>query len=257
MAFEIVDGATGEPHISSEDLACLNEALIGEEDCVFTWGSNLGCTMSSANKATIGTGAGMVGGKRWWNKAPADVTVQGGTQGQNRNDIIVARYANNNGVESITPAIVMGTPTSGIATDPEVGTDDMALWRLPIKGIATPVPERIFEPLPTFAKVRDSVSHAGTIYAGFLPKKPVDAAGHILVWTDAEFRDAFGAEPKDAFISVANPASGISGIFLSSPRWNGSGVYTTQMKVDGSYIKPVGGDGSTPSTAINYLVAVY
>ena len=40
MAFEAVDACFGTPHISSDDLAALNEATIGKRDCVWKWGAN-------------------------------------------------------------------------------------------------------------------------------------------------------------------------------------------------------------------------
>ena len=93
MAFEIVDGMTGTKHISSDDLSALNVATIGKADCVLKYGDDFKLTMASANSATIGTGVGMVGGKRFWNQAATSLTVQSGTQGQKRNDLVVARYA--------------------------------------------------------------------------------------------------------------------------------------------------------------------
>lgn len=93
MAFEIVDGMTGTKHISSDDLSALNVATIGKSNCVLKYGDDFKLTMASANSATLGTGVGMVGGKRFWNQAATSLTVQSGTQGQKRNDLVVARYA--------------------------------------------------------------------------------------------------------------------------------------------------------------------
>ena len=88
MAFEIVDGMTGTKHISSDDLSALNVATIGKADCVLKYGDDFKLTMASANSATLGTGVGMVGGKRFWNQAATSLTIQSGTQGQKRNDLV-------------------------------------------------------------------------------------------------------------------------------------------------------------------------
>ena len=118
MAFEIVDGMTGTKHISSDDLSALNVATIGKADCVLKYGDDFKLTMASANSATLGTGVGMVGGKRFWNHAATSLTIQSGTQGQKRNDLVVARYAKTSaGIESITPVVIKGTPTTGTAAD--------------------------------------------------------------------------------------------------------------------------------------------
>ena len=163
MAFEIVDGMTGTKHISSDDLSALNIATIGESNCVLNYGDNFKLTMASANTATLGTGVGMVGGKRFWNQAATSLTVQSGTQGQKRNDLVVARYAKTSaGIESITPVVIKGTPTTGTAADPEVTANDLKLWRVPLDGISVGEPVKLFEPVASLATLVDSVYRPGT-----------------------------------------------------------------------------------------------
>lgn len=161
MAFEIVDGMTGTKHISSDDLSALNIATVGKADCVLGYGDNFELTMQSANSATLGTGVGMVGGKRFWNQAATSLTIQSGTQGQKRNDLVVARYAKTSaGIESITPVVIKGTPTTGTAADPKVTANDLKLWRIPLDGISVGTPVRLFDPVASLATLGDSVSHA-------------------------------------------------------------------------------------------------
>ena len=159
MAFEIVDGMTGTKHISSDDLAALNTATVGKADCVLKYGNDFSLTMASANSATLGTGVGMVGGKRFWNQAATSLTIQSGTQGQKRNDLVVARYAKTGaGIESITPVVIKGTPTTGTPADPAVAANDLKLWRVPLNGINAGTPVRLFEPVIPLATLGDSVS---------------------------------------------------------------------------------------------------
>ena len=161
MAFEIVDGMTGTKHISSDDLSALNIATVGKADCVLGYGDNFELTMQSANSATLGTGVGMVGGKRFWNQAATNLTVQSGTQGQKRNDLVVARYAKTSaGIESIMPVVVRGTPSTGTAADPATTSNDLKLWRIPLDGISVGTPVRLFDPVASLATLGDSVSHA-------------------------------------------------------------------------------------------------
>ena len=144
MAFEIVDGMAGTKHISSDDLAALNTAAIGMADCVLHYGDDFALTMASANSATLGTGVGMVGGRRFWNQAPTSLTIQSGTQGQQRNDLVVARYEKTSaGIESITPVVIKGTPTTDTPADPEVTANDLKLWRIPLDGINAGTPVRL------------------------------------------------------------------------------------------------------------------
>lgn len=154
MAFEIVDGMTGTKHISSDDLAALNTATVGKADCVLEYGDDFALTMASANSATLGTGVGMVGGKRFWNQAATSLTVQSGTQGQKRNDLIVARYAKTSaGIESITPVVIKGTPSADTAADPEVTANDLKLWRIPLDGINAGAPVRLFDTVAPLASL--------------------------------------------------------------------------------------------------------
>lgn len=154
MAFEIVDGMTGTKHISSDDLAALNTATVGKADCVLEYGDDFALTMASANSATLGTGVGMVGGKRFWNQAATSLTIQSGTQGQKRNDLVVARYAKTSaGIESITPVVIKGTPSADAAADPEVTASDLKLWRIPLDGINAGAPVRLFDTVAPLASL--------------------------------------------------------------------------------------------------------
>lgn len=159
MAFEIVDGMTGTKHISSDDLSALNVATIGKANCVLEYGDNFKLTMASANSATLGTGVGMVGGKRFWNQAATSLTIQSGTQGQKRNDLVVARYAKTSaGIESITPVVIKGTPSTGTAADPATTSNDLKLWRIPLNGISVGTPVKLFNAVASLASLEESVS---------------------------------------------------------------------------------------------------
>ena len=188
MAFEIVDGMTGTKHISSDDLSALNVATIGKADCVLKYGDDFKLTMASANSATLGTGVGMVGGKRFWNQAATSLTIQSGTQGQKRNDLVVARYAKTSaGIESITPVVIKGTPTTGTAADPEVTANDLKLWRVPLDGISVGEPVKLFEPVASLATLGDSVSprivaktNVGNSYQEFRYDMPLDRMAALV-----------------------------------------------------------------------------
>ena len=157
MAFEIVDGMTGKKHISSDDLAALNTATVGKADCVLHYGDDFKLTMASANSATLGTGVGMVGGRRFWNQAPTSLTIQSGTQSMKRNDLIVARYSRTSaGIESIEPVVIKGAPSSGAPADPEVTANDLKLWRVTLDGINVSSTTALFETMPTMAELGGS-----------------------------------------------------------------------------------------------------
>ena len=157
MAFEIVDGMTGTKHISSDDLSELNDALVGGGYHVWDYANAFWLTMSSANKAVISSGVGMVDGKRFWNSGAVTVTVDSGTQGQKRNDLVVARYSRTSaGIESVEPVVIKGTPTTGTPSDPATTTKDLKLWRIPIDGLNVGTPVKLFRPIPGISDLADA-----------------------------------------------------------------------------------------------------
>ena len=161
MALELIDGYAGTPHIDGADLAALNQGCFGAGDYVFDYGDDLKATMTTANQVTIGTGALVSKGRRAVNLSAQSLTVQSGTQGQKRNDIVVARYSKASGdpIEAMKLAVVKGTPVSyGEAADPSVTSNDMKLWRIPINGITPGTPVQLFETIPSIDSLRDSVS---------------------------------------------------------------------------------------------------
>lgn len=219
MAFEIVDGMTGTKHISSDDLSALNIATIGKADCVLEYGDNFKLTMASANSATLGTGVGMVGGKRFWNQAATSLTVQSGTQGQKRNDLVVARYAKTGaGVESITPVVIKGTPSTGTAADPATTSNDLKLWRIPLNGISVGTPVKLFDTVASLASLEKSVSKRE--YPKVICGSTVRDAKNfnaVMLFNDEQFTQVTGKAFNNATdcISVMNADGNASGVIVT------------------------------------------
>lgn len=157
MTIELVDGKAGVEHISSEDKAIIHQAKFGKSDMVFDWGNALKCSIVSSNKATIGTGCASIQGLDWHITAAETVTIQNGSQGMKRNDIIAAHYHRDStsGNEKVELVVLKGTPDSNTAADPTIpsgkilsGAVDayMPLWRIPLNGITVGTPVRLFTP---------------------------------------------------------------------------------------------------------------
>ena len=157
MTIELVDGKAGVAHISSEDKAIIHQAKFSKSDVVFDWGDAFKCSMSSSNRATVGTGCASIQGLDWHITAAESVTISNGSQGMKRNDIICAHYHRNasNGNENVELTVLKGTPNATAAADPKVpsgkilsGAVDayMPLWRIPLDGITVGTPVRLFTP---------------------------------------------------------------------------------------------------------------
>lgn len=169
MTIELVDGKAGVAHISSEDKAIIHQAKFSKSDVVFDWGDAFKCTMSSSNRATIGTGCASIQGLDWHVTAAESVTIPNGSQGMKRNDIICAHYNRNpkNGNELVELVVLKGSPNATAAADPTIpsgkilsGAVDayMPLWRIPLDGITVGTPVRLFTPR---GALWDSVTQSG------------------------------------------------------------------------------------------------
>ena len=190
MTIELVDGKAGVAHISSEDKAIIHQAKFSKSDVVFDWGDAFKCSMSSSNRATIGTGCASIQGLDWHITAAESVTISNGSQGMKRNDIICAHYHRDSGTgnELVNLVVLKGTPNETAAADPTIpsgkilsGAVDayMPLWRIPLDGITVGTPVRLFT--PRWA-LWDSVFRCG-IYKG-----PTDGNGFLRV--DNPFKES-------------------------------------------------------------------
>ena len=157
MTIELVDGKAGTMHISSEDKAIIHQAKFSKSDVVYDWGDAFKCSMSSSNRATIGTGCASIQGLDWHITAAESVTISNGSQGMKRNDIICAHYHRNSydGNENVELTVLKGSPNATAAADPTIpsgkilsGAVDayMPLWRIPLNGITVGTPVRLFTP---------------------------------------------------------------------------------------------------------------
>ena len=157
MTIELVDGKAGVAHISSEDKAIIHQAKFSKSDVVFDWGDSFKCSMSSSNRATVGTGCASIQGLDWHITSAESVTISNGSQGMKRNDLICAHYNRNpkTGNELVELVVLKGSPNATAAADPKVpsgkilsGAVDayMPLWRIPLDGITVGTPVRLFMP---------------------------------------------------------------------------------------------------------------
>ena len=157
MTIELVDGKAGTMHISSEDKAIIHQAKFSKSDVVYDWGDAFKCSMSSSNRATIGTGCASIQGLDWHITSAESVTISNGSQGMKRNDIICAHYHRNSydGNENVELTVLKGSPNATAAADPAIpsgkilsGAVDayMPLWRIPLNGITVGTPVRLFTP---------------------------------------------------------------------------------------------------------------
>ena len=169
---ELVTGKGASDHVSSADVASFNRGLLTADDVVLDTGDKLSCTMLDANTAEIGTGDFLLQGHHARVEIAEQLTIRSGSQGFNRNDLIVARYTLGTGnIQSAYLAVIEGTAVAGEASDPSYTSGsidgggvlvEFPLWRIPLTGITVGDPERIMPTIDTLQKqitsVRESVN---------------------------------------------------------------------------------------------------
>lgn len=171
MAFDGVLAFQGKDHITASQLGRIVEGVAGKGRYVLPTLNQMTAEMQTANKVRVGTGDLVMDGRVVTNEAAVDLTVESGTSGYKRNDLVVCRYTKNasTGVENFAAEVVKGTPTTGTAADPEVTEGDisagsasavMPLWRIPLNGITPGAPVRIAPVASTLKTLGDSVSPA-------------------------------------------------------------------------------------------------
>ena len=176
MAFDGVLAFQGKDHITASQLGRIVEGVAGKGRYVLPTLNQMTAEMQTANKVRVGTGDLVMDGRVVTNEAAVDLTVESGTSGYKRNDLVVCRYTKNasTGVENFAAEVVKGTPTTGTAADPEVTEGDistgsasavMPLWRIPLNGITPGAPVRIAPVASTLKTLGDSVSRTKLLYS--------------------------------------------------------------------------------------------
>lgn len=144
-----------EPNICAEDDAAIYQSLFGE-DGVSSVGQACKATVLSNNKVRVADGVICVGGH--FARIPygdyIDCEIENGQSGQNRNDIIVARFetTGTGGIDTYTCEVKKGMAGS-TATDPEIVQEDLykagkvrelPLYRVKIEGLSITAVEQLF-----------------------------------------------------------------------------------------------------------------
>ena len=166
-----MDGYAGGPHITEKQSGLANQAIIGEADYVLEGGQNAKAQVLTNNSIRIFDAVYSIQGRRDVIAANdyTDVTIANGSQGMNRNDIIVRRYRKNSSseIESTEYAVIKGTPSTGAATDPSVTVGDirtgavlheMKLYRVRIEGLNIVSVDQLFTVLPSMATMQEDMT---------------------------------------------------------------------------------------------------
>ena len=113
---KIVTGKTGTPHVTSRQFRGMMEGIIGQDSYIITHGENLEPELVTNNKLKIKSGMMCHHGNISTVEIGTydEVTIQNGTQGMKRIDLIVNRYSKvgGTGIEENNWVVIQGTPAA-------------------------------------------------------------------------------------------------------------------------------------------------
>lgn len=213
----LVDGFADGPHITEEQVGIANQGLYGPNDYVLDEGKKSKAEILTNNSIRIFDATYVIQGRRDVIAANdyTDVNIDNGSQGMNRNDIIVRRYEKDESseIEKTSYAVIKGTPTSGTASDPEVTTGvirngdtlhEMKLYRVKLIGLNIVAVEPLFDVLMSMSTLNKSLSNIKdyVIESGKVPIGSTGrynyyekyASGKLVQWGVASYSytDGFG-----------------------------------------------------------------
>lgn len=160
----LVTGKLGTPHVSSADDGSLNAAIFGEGAYLLNRGQKLRAEVINSNTVRIYDGDFCMQGRqaRVDSNTYVDMTIENGSQGMKRNDLICVRYEKDIDTlnETAQLVVIKGTESAGTAVDPTVTEGDIfngdavaefPLWRIPLNGITVGAPKLVCDVSPTAA----------------------------------------------------------------------------------------------------------
>ena len=185
----LLDGFADGPHITEKQVGLVNQGTYGPDDYVLETGRQAEAQILTNNSIRIFDAVYVIQGRRDAIAANdyTDVSIDNGAQGMNRNDIIVRRYEKDESseIESVSYAVIKGTPNEGPAVDPAVTEGDirsgatlheMKLYRVKLEGLNIVAVEPLFSVLMNMSTLNAYLSQLSSnyykLYTGLLGGAP-------------------------------------------------------------------------------------
>ena len=125
---ELITAARGSAHITPLQDSLWHRAFVGQKSCIFSEGEKFAPQVMNNALVRIKDGIGMIQGRFFCIEPNSydEITMQNGSQGVNRIDIICAKVTvNTDGTQSGSWYIVEGEPTVGEPEPPEYTEGDL------------------------------------------------------------------------------------------------------------------------------------
>ena len=256
-------GYAGKPHVTAENCADLNRGIVGSDSYVLPVGAQFEVELVTNNLLKIKDECGCMHGRQVSiAKGQTDeITIENGTQGEKRIDLVVIRYSKNadTGIETAIPFLVKGIPSENNPVRPEHlegdirGGDltaDWPLYELYLDGISVTNVKPLFDVLMSvdslnrnFANVLGILTNIKGIYVG--SKIAACNQAYALLHDTASLTKILGKAPtaSNFICMVMNGDANAAQTSYYSPRYySGDGLYV--------YVYP----NVTGSIRINYVI---
>lgn len=143
---KIITGKTATEHVNSEDDRGLHAGIFGSDSYVLNTNNKLQASIESSTTIRINSGDLVHQGchARIPYSEYDEVTIDAGTTGYKRIDLIVARYEKNAGLESMSLVAIKGQPTASTPIAPDynhgnilqgASISDMPLYSVTLDGV--------------------------------------------------------------------------------------------------------------------------
>lgn len=219
---KIISGKTGSPHVTSQQFRQIFEGIIGDESCILPCGENLTPELQTNNSLKIRSGLMYHHGNLSTVELGTydEVTIQNGTQGMKRIDLVVNRYTREeeSGTEKNEWIVIQGTPHASSPTMPDYTegnlqdgdlVDDCPYLEVHLDGINV-----------TEVKQLLSVANAMSTTNKYLPELYKDGLDYCIRFPGTKIQICFGTIPITAALTQ-----------------NGSG-YTGTANPNHKFVKP-------------------
>ena len=188
---KIVTGHTGSTHITSNDWQALNQGIFGTGNYVLNCGYQFEATVDDSTHIIIKDGEGVLQGVHFRVEPGTvdTVTIESGTSGYNRIDLICAKYTKDalSGVESVEWEVIKGTPTESTPSAPSYTEGDILagdtlaefpIWQVTLTGL-TPAISRHYNEVIPLVGIVDLVYPVGSIYMSVSSSNPSTLFGGV------------------------------------------------------------------------------
>lgn len=249
---DIVTGHVGSAHVTSWQDRDLNQGIFGAGTYILDVGSKMAASIITNNEIHIADGTlVMQGCQGVIQKGTYDtISIDNGSSGMKRIDLICAEYTKVGGVESLDLVVIKGTPSSSTPSDPSVTSGDIQngdtpvqvpIYRVSLNGLTVESVTALVDEVGNISGGGPTTIRTGTaslprqtgdganlttVYSEVLPagayavsfalhstEEDIPAMGVLICGGDWTFRNSTPYNP-----SQYNSSVGVSGfVYLASP----------------------------------------